>query len=263
MTSLAQRTIPFSAAFNVRDLGGLPTRDGVVRRGALYRADGLHRLPEDDVARLRAVGIRTVVDLRTHQELGDAGRLTADDITVVHLPVLRTIWSGEVDDASDAVEFLVARYVEMLTEGAAAISGVFDLVGSQRCRPLAFHCSAGKDRTGVVAALVLSALGASDDVIADDYQCSAAAMQRLVDWITTHRPEAADTMAKQPSAFLECPREAMHGFLDEVRARHGSVIGYLASIGVTEAQLRGLRTALVEPRSRRSDVGLLRRDDVG
>ena len=247
LATSSDRHVPFAAgAFNVRDLGGLTTVAGErLRRGVAYRADGLHRLPPEEVRRLAELGVRTVVDLRSAGEIEAAASVAGDGIVVLHLPVLRDVWSPEAlqDDATpvDAVTFLVDRYLEMLDEGAAAIAAVFELLATEGSRPIAFHCSAGKDRTGVIAALLLATAGVSDDDIAEDYTTSAVAMEKLVEWITANRPEAADAMAAQPAAFLSCPPEAMHVFLARIRRQWGSIDGYLTSIGVEPHTLAAIR----------------------
>lgn len=245
------RRIAFAGgAFNVRDLGGLRTMAGrSLRRGVAYRADGLHRLPAEEVRRLAELGVRTVVDLRTAGELEVAASVAGEGIVVLHLPVLREIWPHDAFDGvdtSDPVSFLVDRYLEMLEEGATAIAAVFELVGTDGRRPLAFHCSAGKDRTGVIAALLLSTVGVPDDDIAEDYTTSAIAMEKLVEWVRSRGPEAADAMAKQPAAFLSCPPEAMHVFLARIRQGWGSIEGYLRSIGVTGGTLDAVRAAFLD-----------------
>ena len=197
--------------------------------------------------RLGALGVRTVVDLRTTGEIATAASVTADGIVVLHLPVLREVWRHDAfdDDEVDPVSFLVDRYLEMLDEGATAIAAVFELVATAGSRPLAFHCSAGKDRTGVIAALLLAVVGVADDDIADDYTTSAMAMEKLVEWVQGRGAEAADAMAKQPAAFLGCPPEAMHVFLARVRRQWGSVDGYLRSIGVDGATVTAVRQAFL------------------
>jgi protein tyrosine/serine phosphatase len=248
----AERRLAFEhGCFNARDLGGLVTEDGRrLRAGVVYRADGLHRLPPGEVERLAAAGIRTVVDLRTAAELEVAPSFRGPDgIEVRHLPVLQAVWpkdefGPEIDD--DPVAFLVDRYAEMLDEGRDAIAAVFALLADPDRRPLAFHCSAGKDRTGVVAGLVLGLAGVPDDDIAEDYASSAEAMADLVAWIRRVRPQAATSMDEQPAAFLSCPADAMHGFLDVVRTRFGSVRSYLDSIGVPAATIAAVRDALLD-----------------
>lgn len=240
-----------SGAFNVRDLGGLPVGDDAqLARGRVFRADGLHRLPTEEIERLALAGIRTVVDLRTRGELEVAASMRGDrdGIAVLHLPLLRDIWPADAfseEETADPVAFLVARYIEMLDEGRDAIGAIFDLLADEARRPLAFHCSAGKDRTGVVAALVLDVLGVPGDIIAADYAASAEAMDQLVSWVREHRPESADAMAAQPKAMLSCPAEAMDEFLEHIRRTWGSVEGYLDAIGVPTSTLAAVRAALV------------------
>jgi protein-tyrosine phosphatase len=251
LEQLTPRHLRFSSgAFNVRDLGGLPTADGArLKRGLVYRADGLHRLPPDEVKRLAAAGVRTVVDLRTSGELEIAASVSGEGIIVLHLPVLREVWPHDAfsaDQTADPVAFLLERYTEMLDEGRQAIAAIFELLTTVERRPLAFHCSAGKDRTGVVAALLLGVLDVPDDVIAHDYAASAKAMDQLVAWVRQHRPASADAMAAQPKAILSCPAEAMHAFLDRTRTRWGSIEGYLSDIGVTAATVDSVRSALVD-----------------
>ena len=87
--------------------------------------------------------------------------------------------------------------------------------------PAVFHCAAGKDRTGVLAALVLSLLGVDDTVIATDYGLSRLGMEKMVEYIRVTYPDRFDTMADQPAAFLGAPEAAMALFLDDLRAAHG------------------------------------------
>lgn len=248
----SDRCVAFATgAFNVRDLGGLSVvGGGHVRRGCVYRADGLHRLPVAEVERLGAMGVRTVVDLRTTGELAKDASVRAEGILVVHLPVLREVWTDGVlspGETADPSAFLVGRYLEMLDQGQEAIAGVFELLASATRRPLAFHCSAGKDRTGVLAALVLALLGVADDDIAEDYAASADAMDSLAGWMRENRPEAAASMALEPSAIASCPVEVMHLVLHDIRSRWGSISGYLSSIGVSDETMSSVRSALTEP----------------
>jgi protein-tyrosine phosphatase len=237
-------------SFNFRDVGDLPTVDGRrVRTGMVFRADGLNRLDDADVAALAPIGLRTVVDLRTNPERDDHGVAPeALGATVYHLPVIEVLWPHDGADEAHPVDYLVDRYLEMTTGvGAFAISGVLRLlsqVDPEHC-PAVFHCSAGKDRTGVVAAILLSVLGVHDDLIADDYHRTAAAMERLVEWVRRMHPDAVDSMADQPDVFLSCPTEAMSRFLGCISEQHGSTLGYVRSIGVTDDEIASLRARLV------------------
>jgi protein-tyrosine phosphatase len=242
------RSVAFAHVFNVRDLGGLPTADGrTVRRGLVYRADGVDRLDGSDLEVARALGLRTVIDLRTTMEVERRGTFPVDRLPVAwhHLPVLDGMWS-ELDlvATEGAVAFLRDRYLEMLDEGSASIARTVELVADEG--PVLFHCAAGKDRTGVVAAVVLGLLGVTPEVIADDYHVSASAMAAFVDWITLEFPEALDAMTSQPPEYLEAPADAMLAFLAEVDHRHGSMEGLARSLGVTDAVIERLRRTLLD-----------------
>ena len=242
-----ERHIGCHGAFNIRDLGGYATTDGqTVRWQTLYRADGLHRVPPSAAPGLGALGWRTVLDLRTTAEVDD-GAFRAAGIEVIHLPILRRTWGIPEQLDVDPVAFLSTHYVEMLDQGADAIAAAFTVLASTSRLPAVFHCSAGKDRTGVLAALVLSSIGVPDDTIAADYHLSAPAVEQLVAWLTATRPDLTEEMARQPKAYLSCPPEAMHAFLAALRARFGSVDGYLEGVGVTADVRRRLRDVLLLP----------------
>jgi protein-tyrosine phosphatase len=244
---ITARHVKCDGAFNVRDLGGYPTGDGgSVRWRTIYRADGLHRITPESLGEVRSLGWRTVLDLRTLGEL-DSGVYADDGVQVLHLPMLGKTWSIDgVTGAEDAATFLADRYVDMLATGRPAIAAGIEVLATAARLPAVFHCSAGKDRTGVLAALLLSMLGVSDDVIADDYHLSAAAMERLVAALAAENPEVADRMVEQPDVFRRCPPEAMHLFLQRLRERYGSVDLYLLGAGVPPAVLTRARETLLE-----------------
>jgi len=242
--TIDERHIPFPTVFNFRDIGGYATGDGrTVRWRRVYRADGIHRLSNRDLAPL---GIRTVVDLRTEAERVERGYFDADEIDYHHLPMFEQTWEREgVLPDQDAVAYLAARYADMLVTGPAAIAGTFSLVARVDALPLVFHCAAGKDRTGVTAALLLAVLGVDDADIADDYALSAGATEQFIEWLRAERPDALADMQSAPTAFLASPAAAMAAFLATLRIEHGSVEGYLASIGVTDATLAAVRANLL------------------
>jgi protein-tyrosine phosphatase len=242
------RAIEFELVFNVRDLGGLPTLDGrTTQRGRLYRADGVHRLAGADLEKARGLQLRTVIDLRTEGEITRGGHFPVDDYAVDwhHLPILQRMWSDDdLVATTGAVDFLRDRYVEMLTEGGASIARIVELVADGH--PVLFHCAAGKDRTGVVAAVLLSLVGVSHEEIATDYHATAGAMAAFVDWLTVTYPEALDSMTSQPPEYLEAPREAMTAFLEHVDDRYGSVEGLAVHLGVAPTTIERLQATLVD-----------------
>ena len=149
----------------------------------LFRADGIHRLSEADVDTLRPLGLRTIIDLRTPDEIEEHGRFPLDayaaSASYHHQPVLDVIWTPEqIERFGESPTFLVDRYREMLVIGDRALGESLRLFGAGETYPAVFHCAAGKDRTGILAALVLGLLGVPDEVIAEDYALSRDGMVR-------------------------------------------------------------------------------------
>jgi protein-tyrosine phosphatase len=245
---LPERLIALEAVHNFRDLGGYTTTDGrVTRWQMLYRADGLHRLTGADVAALRQLGLRTVVDLRTDKELDERGTFPVDayPVTFHHLPVIDVTWDPNTGDDADAAEFLFRQYESMLAYGEPLFAKAFHLLGLPGALPAVFHCAAGKDRTGILAALILSSLGVPADVVAEDYGLSRAAMVRMRAWATEHNPELAAAWDKAASSHLAAEPEAMAKLLTTLTERHGSVREYVVSLGVSNALLVHLESALL------------------
>jgi protein-tyrosine phosphatase len=246
-----RRVVKLDAVHNFRDLGGYPARDGLVTRWrTIFRADGLYRLTDDDVEIIRSLGLRTVVDLRTQQELDERGTFPHQRIEVqfTHHPVIDTTWAMEEHVDKEAHEFLVWAYRDMLAQGAPRFATAIEHLAEPGALPAVFHCAAGKDRTGVLAALMLSALGVSRSVVLADYALTAGAMERMRAWATREYPELAEQMADTPSAFMAALPEAMGEVLAELDAEYGSVDAYVRAIGVRDGAIDALASAvLVEP----------------
>ena len=243
------RQLSFEGAFNFRDLGGYTTVDGrMVKWRTLFRADAVHRLPDSELDQLAEIGLRTVVDLRTGSEV-DEGHLHDPHrgITHVHLDVLGQVWKpSDLDDDADARVVLSELYVHMLDIGAPALSEAFRTLAQSENLPAVFHCAAGKDRTGVLAAMVLSTIGVADHVIVADYAISGTNMAELIERLKRDRPEALTAMNDQPSAYLAAPPEAMDRLLTHVNSEYGSMTGYVKSIGIDADVIEALTSVLLD-----------------
>jgi len=246
-----RRLVAMTAVHNFRDLGGYPALDGQVTRwGCLYRADGLNRLQGDDIEVVRRLGLRTVVDLRSHAELDERGRFPVDHVEVrfAHLPVLDATW--QVTDAptyETDQEFLLWAYRQMLAIGSARFAAAVEELARPGALPAVFHCAAGKDRTGILAGLILGVLGVPREHLLADYALTAAAMVRMRAWADREVPDMVQRMADTPSAFLAAVPEALGELLDELEDEHGSIEGYLRSLGVASASFDALRRELLAP----------------
>ncbi len=224
-----------SSLDNFRDVGGASTADGRrVRHGRLYRSDSLTKLSAEDADAFARLGIRTVIDLRRPHEVEEFGRIAdAVDRRYVNISPEHAEWHGTTyDEIAGPGRFLADRYHDLARDGAAGIGEVMVTLAEVGAQPTVVHCLAGKDRTGVVIALTLAAIGVRVDAIADDYALSNH-------WARRFTPDGV-----QPH-WIPAPREAMMLFLAELSDRHGSVPGYLAQAGVGGAVIDALRDNLV------------------
>jgi protein-tyrosine phosphatase len=189
---------PLTGAYNFRDLGGLQLPDGRrTRYGLLFRSDTLQALTVSDVAFLRqTIGLRVVVDLRLAHEVAEEGRgllSTADEVSYLNAPLEMAKTDGILPG-----EVMKHLYNQCLASEslATAVRHIAEHAG----RPIVFHCAAGKDRTGIVAALVLTLLGVADEVIVADYLASTANMPRVVERLMSW-PHYREHLVAMPIAF--------------------------------------------------------------
>jgi protein-tyrosine phosphatase len=248
-----RREVAVDGAYNVRDLGGLRTSAGVaVRRGLIYRSGDLGRLTPAGADQLEALGIATVIDLRTTAEVERRGRFPFEGhgIAYRHRPLLDLSATEPEAQLTDLPPDVLDRLYRHLAErGSANLALVLTWLGEAPL-PALVHCVAGKDRTGLVAAVLLALLGVPDEEIAADYALSQAGLEALRTRAAEHEPEAAAWMTRVPPQLLESRPEAMLDFLTWLRERHGSVEAYAASIGVSDLTLAALRVRLLsEPRA--------------
>jgi len=141
---------------------------------------------------------------------------------------------------------LVWAYREMLDRASDKFADAIKLIAAQDILPAVFHCAAGKDRTGVLAAFILSILGVPDEIISADYGKTVEGMQRLIEWAKVKQPELADAYANMPARFAASDPRAMTIVLDGLNTKHGSVQNFLREIGVDENTFATLRADLLD-----------------
>ncbi len=243
------RVLVWDGCVNVRDLGGLPTAGGgTTRFGSVVRSDNARRLSDAGWEALVAHGVRRVVDLRTAGEL-DEDPPRELPIEAVHVSLL-----GAFDDAAakdldarvahiaDSAEQTRAVYVEFLERFPANFASAVAAVAGASEGGVLVHCAAGKDRTGLVVALLLSLAGVPEDAIAEDYAESEANLAELTGlWVAEASDEAERRRRIQMS---RTPREAMLGVLEHLRAAHGGAEAYLRAAGLDEPALVRVRARL-------------------
>jgi protein-tyrosine phosphatase len=230
-----ERRIAFEGCFNFRDLGGYRTIDDRwLLPQRIYRADGPHRLTAADIATLRALDLATVLDLRTPQEVEERGCYLAllADAVEYHLPLLDVLPDPERLPEWIDPEVVALQYREMLDRGEEAIAEALAILSDPSAYPAVFHCSAGKDRTGVLAAVLLGVLGVPDEVIISDYAMSADAMHRLIEHYKQTYPDADEQLTRLAPAMVAAHPQAMASFIAGVRRDYGTFDGYADAIGV-------------------------------
>jgi protein-tyrosine phosphatase len=243
------RTLEFEGCVNFRDLGGYRTGDGrTVAWRRLFRADGLNKLTPADRAQLVDLGLATVIDLRTLDEAEQRGSFPVDDVPVryVGLPLTDVLPATEDLPEWKEATYVATRYGAMVSEGGPVLTEAIGVLASGGSLPAVMHCSAGKDRTGVLSALVLAFLGVPDESIVEDYALSAAAMERLLERLMAEYPEAADQVAKYAPAILHVVPETMEQFLASLHDEYGSYEELAAALDVTDDVVRLRSTLLVD-----------------
>jgi protein-tyrosine phosphatase len=230
---------------NFRDLGGLPTEDGGrIRPGLLFRSDTLQELTAADVDMLvRRLGLQLVVDLRAPEEAAGEGRGLLEGEPVRHVNLaLHSRDQRPIPDLT--ADTLVQHYLGYLAVSAAAAAEAIRLLAGGL--PAVVHCAAGKDRTGVMAGLVLRAVGVPADVVAEDYARSAEAVPAIIARLR-RLPAYADRIDLLPPEVHECRADTMAAFLRAVDEQYGSVSGFWREAGLEDDVVQRLRDRLVDP----------------
>ncbi|HJY42149.1 MAG TPA: tyrosine-protein phosphatase [Steroidobacteraceae bacterium] len=231
--------VQFPGLLNVRELGGHPTRDGATtRRRSLLRSDDLVQLTAAGVQALADYGVRTVVDLRWPAEVAARPHPLAGDDRRVRYHSISLLAGDEMEWASLSGECTKEMWkCTVLEHTRPQLKAVLEIIAGAAAEPLLFHCVAGKDRTGLIAALLLALADVEPAAIAADYaastaQLAAAYLQRYANLDRTEILEA-----------LRCPEEGVHNMLDYL-AQYGGAAGYLRAIGLSDGTIEGLRARL-------------------
>jgi protein-tyrosine phosphatase len=237
--------LAWDGCLNVRDLGGHPTEDGTVtRHGVVVRADALGRLSDAGWEALVAYGIARIVDLRLHDEReADPPRDLPVELVHVQLvafdPDYRELLNRHLDTAADAAEYLRWSYGDFLERFSdnfvAAVRAVATAPG-----PALVHCVGGKDRTGLVVALLLRLAAVSRERIDADYAVSEGNLDDQ-DWVD-EAPDDVETERRRK--IVRSPEGVMAAVLAELERRHGSVRAYLLAAGSTVEELAAIRERL-------------------
>lgn len=253
------RAVLLDGTLNTRDLGGYETRDGrKVRWGMLFRSDELEDLDEADLLALERLGLRTVIDLRSPAEREDAPDRLPPGVATIFVPfshpsmdpsrITSRILRGDASEGYFGSLLNRANRSFALDHGSE-LAQVVETLARPGMLPALFHCTYGKDRTGFVAAMVLSLVGVPWETVAEDFLLSNAMLAdhidrtaALIHWASLFRirREEARELLGVKRAYLDSARDA-------VIETYGSTEAYRRAIGIDDAIVARLRDALLEP----------------
>ena len=246
------RDLVWDGLLNVRDLGGHPTEDGEETRfGSVVRADSVRQLSDDGWRALVDYGMKTIVDLRTDEEL-EADPPAELPVEVLHVPFLETD-RGDWPEIEKELEAVVKAapdvaaatrdvYLVFLEHYAQNVAAAVRAVADAPEGGVVIHCAGGKDRTGLVTAFLLHLAGVDTEEIARDYALSEQRLRARHDkWIEEAETEEERERLKR---MAQTPADSIKGVFAELERRYGSVDGYLRHGGLTGDELTRARARL-------------------
>lgn len=245
----ADRHHPFEGCFNFRDIGGYPTADGrTVRWGRYFRAGRQDRMTEQDLEKIGELGIATQIDLRKPGEVLDQGRgpLEAMGVNYHNIAIIPEGGTDQLSRLVGDTGISGKRYLGYLEFGPESWLRLFEIFARASSQPILLHCTAGKDRTGVSTAFLLSVLGVDRGLIEADYILTNRDVPRQVEFVenTVGLPEGMDRDTLMRVAGV--PEDAMGDFLDGLAEKWGGPLGYLGNIGISDATLEAVREEFLE-----------------
>jgi protein-tyrosine phosphatase len=254
---VSDRRVPLKGSVNFRDLGGYETSDGHrVKWGQVFRSDNLGRLTDRDVSFVQRMGVRMVCDFRTPAEankLPDRFPSTKQDC-YLHLPIqhgefdpagtFERIRNGDIGWMTEA--FMTEGYIKNVDNFAPVWSTFFNTLAENARRPLVFHCTGGKDRAGVCAALILLLLGVPEEAVIYDHGLSnlyiAGVLKKIYEQIRSYGVDP-----DQIAPYFTAPKNAIVAVVSHIRQAYGSAAEYLINkAGVDEKVVAQLREDLLE-----------------
>ncbi len=244
------RSFDIKSVWNFRDLGGYETSAGeIIRSGMVFRSGDLSRLESDDASTIMSIGLRTILDLRDPagserepNRLNDPSinQLNVDLTTRVHAELGARWHTLHLLSESEHLANIRAIYASIPIERAEGVKAIFQCLARSEVFPLLVHCSIGKDRTGVVVALLLFALGVPEETIYADYLLSN-------DYLVALREAAiAEPGREHTGPLWEARREYLEGAFSAICDKYGSIESYLQdAIGLTHEMRTELKDRLL------------------
>lgn len=251
------RVVQLAKGHNFRDIGGYPTADGrTTKWRQIFRAGYMSSVTDNDVTQLHALGIDSICDFRTNSERKHRP-------TQWHEGTTTDLWARDYDFSNGAIfdiadndsvsaaqmrTNMLKLYTDMPFDQSGSYREVFQRISSGRV-PLLFNCSAGKDRTGVAAALLLGLLGVPRDVIEQDYMLTNVAMNGLIAFMEKEPKYKKFVIENRDQAMplLRAESEYLHASFKAVDDKYGTIEDYVqAELGLNRADIAAIQTHLLD-----------------
>ena len=235
----SSRVIPLEGALNVRDLGGIEGDHGAIPNDRFIRAANLATLTQTDRDILYKHNVVLDIDLRTDGEDRGAPDALAGDRHIRYLPISMF---GNGPMTAPKTSSLRDMYLDALASDQPQFKQVFEAIAGAGDGGVLYHCTAGKDRTGMISAMLLELAGVPRERIVHNYAVSAYYLRPMM------TGALGEAMKKQPAlaALMGSPPDAIEGFLDTLDTRHGGAAAYLQMIGVSADDIAKIRARLTD-----------------
>ena len=238
--SMPHRHLKLAGTYNFRDIGGYPARNGgTTRWRTLFRSDSPHRLSEADRASLIECGLRTAIDLRQAEELAESPNVFAGLAHVIyrHVPLL-----NDAPSVPEVLPNLVEIYRRILDDRSEQVGAVLAALAAPDALPAVVNCTAGKDRTGLIVALMLGLAGVPEESIVADYALSGACLAGV--YLDEAR-QRAEAQGFSYDLLVLCDPDFMRATLAHLQKRYGGIEAYVRATGLGTAEIDQLRRAMV------------------
>ena len=244
---------------NLRDLGGIITKDGRrIKKNILIRSGALHKLSEKDVGELKKAGLKRVIDLRSGLERREKPDIEINGVENIHLPIFSETVLGISRDSMSVRQVMNTMWMDMPylyrgmvqhPEAVPQFAKALTLIMEQKDGAVLWHCSAGKDRCGLTAALCLHMLGVDMDTIFADYLESNKTAAPFAEMI--YKKVLAESGDEQRAEYMRrlflADRTYLEASLDRMDSLYGGIDGYIRSgLKITEAQIEAFRERCLE-----------------
>lgn len=248
MTERDPRELRVDGLVNIRDIGGLVTKDGrTVRSGRVFRSDNPRALTEAGRVQFReVVNPTTVIDLRMSLEFTREGYELDEHVTVVNCPMTPQSGVNQAQIDAGMCDNLIDDYMAQIDVNGRFVAETLGLIAESANQPVVIHCTAGKDRTGIVIAMLLDILGVPHETIVADYHLTTKNMAPMLERIRNAPVFKENGLASAPDWIFASEPETMRGFLERMTVTYGGAAEWARSQGLTAEQIASMRTAMVD-----------------